>query len=142
MRKVTNRFAAVIMVLLMICSIPVSAISESTNRASEQIMSYYINVVPAGNGKIAIAFSIDGTGEMKNIGAESIIIYYKIGGAWVVGYDLDRYDSGMSTKDDYYFGNELYYTGTPGKEYKEEVTVFAENSSGYDSRTRTFNVTA
>ena len=57
MRKVTNRFAAVIMVLLMICSIPVSAISESTNRASEQIMSYYINVVPAGNGKIAIAFS-------------------------------------------------------------------------------------
>lgn len=41
MRKVTNRFAAVIMVLLMICSIPVSAISESTNRASEQIMSYY-----------------------------------------------------------------------------------------------------
>ena len=71
MRKVTNRFAAVIMVLLMICSIPVSAISESTNRASEQIMSYYINVVPAGNGKIAIAFSIDGTGEMKNIGAES-----------------------------------------------------------------------
>ena len=87
-------------------------------------------------------FSIDGTGEMKNIGAESIIIYYKIGGAWVVGYDLDRYDSGMSTKDDYYFGNELYYTGTPGKEYKVEVTVFAENSSGYDSRTRTFNVTA
>ena len=60
---------------------------------------------------------------MKNIGAESIIIYYKIGGAWVVGYDLDRYDSGMSTKDDYYFGNELYYTGTPGKEYKVEVTV-------------------
>ena len=142
MRKVTNRFAAVIMVLLMICSIPVSAISESTNRASEQIMSYYINVVPAGNRKIAIAFSIDGTGEMKNIGAESIIIYYKIGGAWVVGYDLDRYDSGMSTKDDYYFGNELYYTGTPGKDYKVEVTVFAENSSGYDSRTRTFNVTA
>jgi hypothetical protein len=108
MRKVTNRFAAVIMVLLMICSIPVSAISESTNRASEQIMSYYINVVPAGNGKIAIAFSIDGTGEMKNIGAESIIIYYKIGGAWVVGYDLDRYDSGMSTKDDYYFLLILY----------------------------------
>lgn len=55
---------------------------------------------------------------------------------------MDRYDSGMSTKDDYYFGNELYYTGTPGKEYKVEVTVFAENSSGYDSRTRTFNVTA
>mgnify|MGYP000589213411 CR=1 FL=1 len=112
-------------------------ISENTLAKYEKLKSIIKDC-----GKIAIAFSIDGTGEMKNIGAESIIIYYKIGGAWVVGDDLDRYDSGMSTKDDYYFGNELYYTGTPGKEYKVEVTVFAENSSGYDSRTRTFNVTA
>lgn len=40
------------------------------------------------------------------------------------------------------FEKDIFYSGKSGTEYKIEVTVFAQDSSGSDSRTQTFYVTA
>ena len=79
---------------------------------------------------------------MTQIGAERIVIYYRVGGSWVVADSLDKDDTGMSTGNAYYYGNTIYYNGVSGTDYQIEITIFAEDSSGYDSRTKICDVTA
>lgn len=142
--KLSKRFFAIVLTLsmAMALSLPAFAYSDSTYRASEQLTSYSMNVMPVENGRIAISFSVDGTGKMTRIGAESIVVYQQVGNTWVYANSLDQYDDGMSTTNSYYFGNTIYFNGIPGEYYRVELTIFAKDSSGSDSRMRTFYVTA
>lgn len=129
------------LVLVFACSLSSQALAVST-RASDQITAYEMNVTPTQNGRLAIFFHIEGTGMMQNIGAESIVIGEKSGHFYPTVAVYDRDDSLMSKSDTNIYGNTIYFNGTSGVEYQVVVTVFAEDSRGYDSRSKTFFVTA
>lgn len=132
--KILNIF----IILSLMCSISVFA---SEARASLYISSYYMNALPAGNGKLGVEFSMQGTRHANTVGAESIIIYRADGYSWIKVVEFNRYDSGMIDTGCIYYGNTKYYQGIPGEEYKVTVTLFAENDTGYDSRTQNFILT-
>lgn len=136
------KFVASIFIIAIYLMVPVFAYDTEPSRASKQIMSYSMDVKSTGNGRIAIIFSVDGTGKMKHIGAERITVYQQVNGIWVYANSIDQNGSGMSANNTYYYGNTIYYNGISGEEYRVEVTIFAEDASGSDSRTQTFYVTA
>lgn len=137
MKKV-SRILNVFIVLAFICSISVFA---SEARASLYISSYYMDVLPAGNGRLGVEFSMSGTRQMSALGAESIIVYRADGFDWIKVVEFNRNDSNMSGTNRIHYGNTKYYQGIPDEEYKVTVTLFAENDSGYDSRTQNFILT-
>jgi len=112
----------------------------ATAKASNQIYMYDIAVTPV-SGTLNIKFSINAKAKMNEIGCESIYIYKKSGSSWVLVDSLDENDSGMSRSDTYSHKNTIYYDSESGVEYKVVVTVFAEDDSARDSRSRTSYVT-
>ena len=54
---------------------------------------------------------------------------------------LDEKDSGMSRSNARAFSNDIEFDAEKGVEYKVVVTVFADDGSERDTRTRTFYVT-
>lgn len=139
MRKNMIRLCALIFVLSLALSVPALAV---TITASDQIHSYDMDVLAIGNGKLAIEFSIEGTGWMDRIGAKSIVIYEKFGNNWLIVASYDKDDPGMSTKNINMYGNTIYYSGYSGTQYRVQITVFAENASGSDSRFGELYITA
>lgn len=111
-------------------------------RASKQIDRCEIGAIRSGGGKITISFYIEGTGKMQYLGAESIVIYQESGGSWVEVESYDRHDRGMVGNNMLEFSGNIVFSGTAGKDYKIQAEFFAENSSGYDSATKTAFVTA
>lgn len=105
-------------------------------RASKYLDMYEIDAVSTGGGDIAIKISVDGTGRMAALGAEEITIYEKVNGRWMIAGYFDRDDAGMIGTDTYSFINTIYFSGYSDTEYKVSATIFAENSTGSDSRTQ------
>lgn len=132
------RILAVIASLAVLCSISVSA---SITRASAYISCYEMDVLPAGSGRLAIEFSIEGTGTMSAIGARSISVYRQEDNKWIYDGGFDRNDYGMVDTNTGKHGNTMYYYGVPGTKYKVTVTLFAEKGTGSDSRTENFILT-
>lgn len=137
-----RRYFRICAVLLVLCSIFTSSALATEVRASEQIRSYEMNVVQNGGGQLEIYFMIDGKNIMKRIGARSIAVYEPSGTVWskVVSYNQD--DAGMSVSNDFHHSNSILFNGTIGVQYQVVITVFAQDSSGSDSRTQTFYVRA
>ena len=84
MTKRKIKYFLVLLVVAILLAVPVLAYSNIEYRASEQLTSYSMNAKATGNGKIAISFSVDGTGKMTRIGAKKIIVYQQIGGTWAL----------------------------------------------------------
>ena len=137
MTKQKSRIRAISILLLMASFLHLSA--YATTRASDQICSYSAEGAACGNGKIAIVFSIEGTGFMNSLGASKIRIYEQSGR--LAGYFL-KSDEGMTATNKVSHGATMYFYGTSGVEYEIVVTVFAENDNGSDSRSITFYVMA
>lgn len=114
----------------------------ATVTASDQINSYVTSVSAAGNGQIAIKATVNGKRLMTSIGMEEIKIYKQNGSLWSPVKTYDKDDEGMYYSSTQRYNNTIYYSGTVGSYYKIEVTVFAEDSSGSDSRADTWYVTA
>ncbi|WP_160667378.1 hypothetical protein [Colidextribacter sp. OB.20] len=112
----------------------------ATTRASIQINQYDMKVTPVA-GTLNIYFSVVGNNGMDKIGCESIYVYEKSGSRWVLTDSWDEDDDGMSRTDSAFKTNTIYCDSEAGVEYKVVVTIFAENSAGRDSRTRTIYVT-
>lgn len=110
-------------------------------RASDQISGYWIDILAARNGGIAVEFSITGTGYVNKIGVESIRVYENRGTYWSLVEYPQEDDPGMSVTNDFAHGGTIYCNGTAGVEYKVAVTVFAENDAGRDTRSKTSYVT-
>lgn len=137
MTKQKSRIRFVSVLLLMACFLHLSAYA-ATN-ASDQICAYEVDAVACGGGKVAIHFSMEGTDIMNSLGASKIRIYdsydFLVGG-------FTKSDEGMTASGKIFYGNTMYFYGTPGVEYKVIVTVFAEDDNGSDSRSVTVYVTA
>ena len=83
------KFVASIFIIAIYLMVPVFAYDTEPSRASKQIMSYSMDVKSTGNGRIAIIFSVDGTGKMEHIGAERITVYQQVNGIWVYANSID-----------------------------------------------------
>lgn len=140
--KVFRRCASMILA----CVILLGTSAYAVSRSSEQIYRYYLDAGSGDNGLIAVDFTISATGTMKNIGAESIVIYKKaaIGWEFVERYNADDVDmegNAMSISDSAHYGTTIFHQGEPNQEYIVTVTVFAEDyEGGSDSRSGTFTV--
>lgn len=129
--KKTMRVIAVVLVLISILSIPVQA-EDIEPRASYYIASYFAQIIPKGDGKIKIDFTITGTGEMTKIGA-SVIEVYDANGGCVKTY-RSAFNSNMMEEDTFYMRSNFIYSGTSGTQYYAKVTFYAANANGYDSK--------
>lgn len=110
------------------------------DRASDQISLFDISVTST-SGTLNVKFSVSGTTLMDKIGCESIKVYEKSGTRWTLVDSADEDDQGMTQYNSRIQKNTIQFDSESGVEYKVSVTVFAENSSGRDNRTRTFYVT-
>lgn len=140
-----NKMRIVSLLLVLACMMSVSAYaSDIVPYASDQISAYDGDAIAVGNGRIAIEFSIEGTGKMSSIGAQRIRVYedYHSDG-WALVKTFRQTDDGMNTSGKVSYGNTMYYNGIAGTKYKIEIVVFATDSKGVtDTRTVTCYVTA
>ena len=112
----------------------------ATIKASSQISQYDMSVTPVTN-TLNIKFLISGNHIMDKIGCESIYVYEKSGSHWILVNSWYEDDSGMSRSNTRSSRNTMYSDSEAGVEYKVVMTVFAEDSNGRDTRTRTICVT-
>lgn len=103
-------------------------------RASAYLDGYAVAIEARGNGVIAVAMSVDGTGIMEKIGVSEVEIEQKINGKWTY-YD-SQYGAEHPEFYEYnsrdYLGT-TYFNGTPGVSYRVTLTVYARNSQGSDT---------
>jgi hypothetical protein len=105
-------------------------------RASDYLAYYAAYALTASDGEITIEFEVDGTGRMNLVGASYIVVQENVGTKWMgVSTYFGSTSNGMLAGNDYSHIGSITYKGTPGKEYRALATVYAENSSGDDSRT-------
>lgn len=121
-----------------ICMFAMAVPSFASMRASDQIRDYLVDV-KSDNREIYIDFSVTGKGGMDRIGCESIRIYESSNGSLVESFDED--DAGMSRSNTFKYANMITADCQVGTRYRVEVTIFAENSAGRDTRSQTFHVT-
>ncbi len=143
MKKMKSRFIS--MFLLVSCMLTITANAQGiVPYASDQLHAYDSNVIATGGGKLAIQFSVEGTGRMKSIGASKIRISERYGtDGWMTAGVFTSSDTGMTVSDRNSYGNTMYFDGVSGTYYKVEVTIFATDYDGVtDSRTITNYVTA
>lgn len=130
------------LVLSIVCiatlCVPVSAVEP---KASAQIAVYNMDIAPT-TGKLAVYFTITGSGKMDKIGCESIYVYKLVDSRWVPVPDQTKLedDDGMSNTNAFFHTNTIYCDSEQGVAYKVVVTVFSENSKGRDTRSDTFYV--
>lgn len=136
MKKITCFMTAILLLCSIVFVMPASAVEP---RISNQIATCNITST-ARQGTIKIVFVINGSGIMDKIGCESINIYAKSGSNWVLVKNLTENNTGMSRTNTHAYTNTILYNSTAGVEYKVVVTVFAENSTGRDTRTKTFSL--
>ena len=72
MRKNLRSSIAFVFVLALLCSLMTFTAAA---RASVQLDDYFAYLVPAGNGKINIWFTVYGNGALKEIGATQIEVF-------------------------------------------------------------------
>lgn len=132
-----NKFYRIVALLLVITAmISISAVAAydppDSPDASSYISSYSVSIINGGSGKLKVDFYVTATGVMQKIGATSIAVY-KCNGTYVgtIWY-TNPGRSGMMGSNDYYHSDLETYTVTPGS-YYVVVTLYAKNSSGFDS---------
>lgn len=133
-----KRFISLLMTAVCIFLFAMPAFA--TTKASSQINNYNMTVTPSAS-TLNINFSIMGNNLMDKIGCESIYVYEKSGSRWALVDSWDEDDPGMSLSNTDFNKNTMYCNSKNGVEYKVVMTVFAEDSNGRDTRTRTIYVT-
>ncbi|MCI8539821.1 MAG: hypothetical protein HFF18_14385 [Oscillospiraceae bacterium] len=133
-----NKLIAFICVVACLATMIVPAFAVET-RASSQIIRYSMDATTSKD-TIEVFFSVTGVGTMQKIGCESIYIYEKSGTRWSLVETFTEDDSGMSRTNTHSHRNTIYYTGDADVEHKVVVTIFSEDDTERDIRTKTFYV--
>lgn len=142
----TRKKSRIISLLLLIaCMLTITVNAQGiVPYASDQIDAYDGDAIACGNGRLAIEFSIEGTGIMKSIGSSKIAIYEKYGeDGWMIEKVFTEKTEGMTVSGRNSYSKTMYYDGIAGTQYKVVITVFATDYDNVkDSRTVTRYVTA
>ena len=132
-RSAVLRLIAIVLVIILLC--PIEAFATET-RASHYLNSYTAYIYPAGWGKIQVWFSVDGTGDMDEIGALEIQIFESKDNEnwyWVETFMYPD-DEGMLGFNNYYHDGYVEYRGTIGRYYKAYVCIWAGKDGDGDTR--------
>ena len=123
-------------IFIMTLCVPVSAVES---RASYQIAAYMMQVDPQ-SGYFAVFFSVTAAGKADKLGCESIYVYKMVDYDWELVKDETKLenDTDMSQNNSYHYSNSICCNSERAIPYKIEVTIFAENSKGRDTRSQTF----
>ena len=136
MKKCRGLFALCVTLCLMAMLVPASAFET---RASEQIYYHSIDASASG-GEIVTRFTVISNATMEKLGCQSISISEKRGNSWISVASFDEADTGMSKTNATQHVNSIRWSCKSGVEYRVSVTVFAENSTGRDTRSKTVYV--
>ena len=145
MKKALFRIVSLAVVAMMlICA--VSATSGGV-RSSLYLDSYRAWLTPKNNGAINVNIDVQAVGDMDDIGATSITIYESSdgGSTWsaVRGYSSALYPDMLAHDTYLYFDTPITHIGRPGNKYCAVITIYAGDSTGYDTRQyQTTTVTA
>lgn len=131
------RILSLALAVVMLLSVPAFAIGY---RASDQIAKHSINIT-ALPGQIYVYTSVTGAGIMDTLGCESIEIYRQVGSYWVTDYSYDEDDNEMTISKSASYAHTHYFNSIEGAYYMVEVTVFAEDDEGRDTRSKTVYLT-
>lgn len=132
-RSAVLRLIAIILVVVLLCPIEALAVES---RASDYLNSYTAYIYPAGWGKVQVWFSVNGTGDMDEIGALEIQIFESTDNEnwyWVETFMYPD-DEGMLGFNNYYHDGYVEYRGTIGRYYKAYVCVWAGKDGNGDTR--------
>ena len=127
------KLVSILLIIVFLCPIETQAVES---RASDYLNSYTAYIYPAGWGKVQVWFSVDGTGDMDEIGALEIRLYESKDNetwTWLKTFDYPDY-SGMLGYNNYYHDGYVEYNGTIGRYYKAYVTVWAGKNGDGDAR--------
>lgn len=103
-------------------------------RSSAYLDGYSVGIEARGNGKIAVAMTVEARSKMEKLGVHEVEIEQKVNGNW--RYYDSQYGAEHPEFYDYntwdYVGT-TYFQGTPGVSYRVTLTVYARNSKGSDT---------
>ena len=131
----TFTLTVVLSLLIATIVIPSSAVSE---RSSLYLSRYRAWLTPRNNGAIDVTIDVQAVGDMDDIGATSVIIYESSdgGSTWsAVREYFSALVPDMLAHDTYmYFDTPVTHIGRPGNKYFAVITIYAGDSTGYDTR--------
>lgn len=133
MKKI--RIFAILLVVFITLALPIYA---STTRASEQLNSYGIDV-NRPTGELYVTVHVSGTLDVTKTGCEVVRIYEKVGSFWVVRDYLREDDPNMYVNSRIYLHTHTF-DANDNAEYRVDVTIFAEDPDGRDTRSFTYYV--
>ena len=125
MRRMTmkRRLFSLFLMLIMMFSVGMTASAV-----------YSVGIEARGNGKIAVAMTVEARSKMEKLGVHEVEIEQKVNGNW--RYYDSQYGAEHPEFYDYntwdYVGT-TYFQGTPGVSYRVTLTVYARNSKGSDT---------
>ena len=103
---------------------------------SAQIQSQLLDATLGADGLLTLSYSVSAWGTMHALGAERIVIWRQVDEtSWVEALRYDETTSALWTPDGQHHSGQVRYQGWPATAYRVEVTLFAENDQGRDSRT-------
>lgn len=130
-----NKIFAICLVACMLLALPTYA---SSARASEQLNSYDVDISrPAG--RLNVTVTVSGTLDVTKTGCEVVRIYEKVGSFWVVRDYLREDDPNMYVNSRIYLHTHTF-DANDNAEYRVDVTIFAEDPDGRDTRSFTYYV--
>lgn len=137
MKRTVKQFLCMLLVLAIsvsICIVPAAASLHS----SLYLDAYRAWLTPRSGGRIIVAVDVQALDFMDEIGAKRIEIFESknSGRTWTSEkIYLSSTTPGMYiTNAFYYYDDPVTYYGTPGYKYYADVTVYAGDSTGSDSR--------
>lgn len=130
-----RKILAVCLAACMLLTLPIYA---STTRASEQLHKYGVNVTRP-SGKLSVTITVSGTVGVTKAGCETIRIYEKVGSFWVMREELREDDPDMFVYSKIYLDTHTF-DANDNSEYRVDVTIFAENADGRDTRYLSYEV--
>lgn len=135
-----KRIFSVVLIILLLLSFFCTALAAGPEggianpQSSLYLGLYEVDLVPVGNGQMAIEMSVTATGMMTKLGVLSLYIEQKINGSWVefdTVYGVNHSDF-YAYNDVSYLG-EYFFNGVAGRQYRVTMTAYARNSTGSDT---------
>ena len=120
-------------VFLALAAIIILSCISAGARASEYLSSYGAYASAGDTGEITIDFEVTGNQISDRIGVSKITLY-RDNGRMVEAITGSVNNGLISRSDAFHFGSHTFDHLTPGESYYAEVTVFAEDNGGSDSR--------
>lgn len=135
-KKWPVRALLVLLCIAMLCSIPAYAAEA---RASDRIMHSTSTLSKKNNGDLSIYFSVQGTGKMDVIGANSVEVQRNTIFGWVTEYTFTP-SNAPEIQAENKFQHSALLTYSPlfaGKEYRAVVIIYVKDASGTSTQTLT-----